>query len=374
MKRKQLILLVGGLVVAAGTAWLGRASYQAWHGLITLNVRNAPLADVIKSLERQTWSKIRYDSRLNTQVTLDVKNMPLPQVLDRLAEQAGAAWSTDFVVYDSSSALGKLETVFKGEAQMAAVGWTNLSSPPPIALDPGIAGELGSNADGVSIQQTEGGMRTATIKLDGNQLDEAELRRQLGKHIPAGAGMSVVTEDKVVEAVKEALKDEKGNGGKIAIARSAGPGSNKSPGVAFKTFAPTMHAMVKTPDGRIQSLPEDLLVPERLLAENALTPKLDLTEPMQATADNAEKAAKKAHASWTIYYTLRKLPFGMNVRLFHHDMEMKVGESGGPGGIQDIQTSMKNHVQQQKQDFFTKLTPEQRVERARSAQAFKQEN
>ncbi|MDB6067170.1 MAG: hypothetical protein JWR26_3378 [Pedosphaera sp.] len=373
MKRKQLILLIAGLVVAAGTAWLGRASYQAWHGLITLNVRNAPLADVIKSLERQTWSKIRYDSRLNTQVTLDVKNMPLPQVLDRLAEQAGAAWSTDFVVYDSNSALRKLKTVFKGEAQMAAVGWTNLSSAPAMTSGPGADEDVGTNLDGMVLQQGGAGTQSATIKLDGNQLDEVELRRRLGKQLPAGAGMSVVTEDRVVEAVKEALKDGKGGGGKIAIARSAGPGSDKSPGVTFKTFAPSMHAMVKTPDGRIQSLPDDLLVPERLLAENALTPKLDLNEPMQATADDAEKAAKKAHASWTIYYTLRKLPFGMNVRLFH-DMEMKAGETGGPGGIQDIQTSMKNHVQQQKQDFFTKLTPEQRVERARSAQAFKQEN
>src|SRR5689334_8070154 len=110
MKRKHLVLIVAGLVVAAGSAWVGRASYRAWHGLVTLHVRNAPLGEVIKKIEHQTWEKIRYDDRLKTLVTLDVKDMLLPQVLDRLAEQTGANWSTDFVVYDSNSSLHKLES------------------------------------------------------------------------------------------------------------------------------------------------------------------------------------------------------------------------------------------------------------------------
>jgi hypothetical protein len=64
---------------------------------------------------------------------------------------------------------------------------------------------------------------------------------------------------------------------------------------------------------------------------------------------------------------LRKLPAGMNVRLLRHDTEMTAGQAV------DFQTSMKNQVQKQKQDYFTRLTPEQRVERARNAHVLKEE-
>ena len=54
MNRKSL--LIGVVVLAvAGAAWAGRAIYRAKKNIVTIDVYNAPLADVIKQLERQKW-------------------------------------------------------------------------------------------------------------------------------------------------------------------------------------------------------------------------------------------------------------------------------------------------------------------------------
>lgn len=72
---------------------------------------------------------------------------------------------------------------------------------------------------------------------------------------------------------------------------------------------------------------EGILVPERLLADNTLIPKIDVSQPVGATAENAALIARKAGARWVTIYTLRKSPLdGSGIRLIHAGMEDAYGQ------------------------------------------------
>src|SRR4051794_21336006 len=109
MKTKHLLLTIA-IVLGIGGTWFGRAAWRAHRQIVTLDVRKAPLAEVLRKIERQTWRKIRAEQALDARITLQVVNKPLSYVLDRLAEQAGAHWSTLYAVYTSADALHALDS------------------------------------------------------------------------------------------------------------------------------------------------------------------------------------------------------------------------------------------------------------------------
>jgi len=133
MKTKYLLLGVGALL-AAGTILGGRAVWKIRHQLVTLDVRNMPLAEVLRKVERQTWKKIRAEQNLDARITLRVKNKPLSYVLDRLGEQAGARWSTLYAVYNSPAAVRSLDASLRGDSKVETAGWTKVAPKAP-AMD-----------------------------------------------------------------------------------------------------------------------------------------------------------------------------------------------------------------------------------------------
>src|SRR3974390_3117913 len=113
MKTKHL--LVGlAVVLVAGGGWAGGAVWRQRHQLVTLNVRNMLLAEVLRKIERQTWKKIRTEKALDARITLNLKDKPLPYVLDRISEQAGARWPTLSAVYDAKQALIGFDYALRG--------------------------------------------------------------------------------------------------------------------------------------------------------------------------------------------------------------------------------------------------------------------
>ena len=100
MKTKLIVFTVIAVSALAGI-WLGAGAWRAHKKIVTLHVRNAPLAEVIRQIERQTHETIRFDQKLDAKVTLDVKNKPLTEVLDSVSEQAGARWGKTYAVYSS---------------------------------------------------------------------------------------------------------------------------------------------------------------------------------------------------------------------------------------------------------------------------------
>jgi hypothetical protein len=130
MKTKYVLSGIG-ILLAASALWVGRMAWRVKYQLVTLNVRNAPLAQVLRKVEWQTWKKIRAEKALDARITLHVKNKPLSYVLDRLAEQAGARWSTVYAVYDSSRAVKALDTALCGDGKIEPAGWTKVAPKPP---------------------------------------------------------------------------------------------------------------------------------------------------------------------------------------------------------------------------------------------------
>jgi hypothetical protein len=145
---KTKLIIIG--IAAAASIWLGRVVWRAHYDLVTLQVRNTPLAEVIRQIERQTREKVRADKKLDAKVTLDVKNLPLPRVLDLLSEQAGARWGKTYAVYESDSAVRRLESVLLGSSKLDDAGWTNLAPHFATLELPGLASSQSAVGDGSS--------------------------------------------------------------------------------------------------------------------------------------------------------------------------------------------------------------------------------
>ncbi|HTA31540.1 MAG TPA: hypothetical protein VK731_13695 [Candidatus Cybelea sp.] len=125
MITKQIAL--GLAAVAVAGLWFGRLAWRAHQNLVTLHVRNTPLVEVVKSLERQTWEKIRFDKKLGAKITLNVKDAPLDQVMDLVADRAGARWQKTFAVGADVGAMAKLEAALEDSTKLNDAGWTNIA-------------------------------------------------------------------------------------------------------------------------------------------------------------------------------------------------------------------------------------------------------
>src|SRR5437870_351631 len=135
MKTKYLLLGAGAVLIAGGL-WFGRAAWRVHRQLVTLQVRNAPLAEVLRKIERQTWKKIRAEKSLDARITLNVTDKPLAYVLDLIGEQAGARWTTFHAVYGSSRALRALDAALEGDGNLEPAGWTKLAPVIPASEPP----------------------------------------------------------------------------------------------------------------------------------------------------------------------------------------------------------------------------------------------
>ena len=125
MKTRKIAIALAAVAVAG--FWFGRLAWRAHYNLVTLRAHNMPLAEVVRSLERQTWEKIRYDKSMSAKITLNVKDAPLSVVLDLVADRAGARWQKVFAVGGSGAAMKSLESALDGATKLEAAGWTNLA-------------------------------------------------------------------------------------------------------------------------------------------------------------------------------------------------------------------------------------------------------
>ena len=75
-----------------------------WNwGLVTVKVTNAPIGQVIKSIERQGWVTIYSNIDPQTKVSMYVDHVPLAEAMATLAVNADAQWHLGFFVAPSSS-------------------------------------------------------------------------------------------------------------------------------------------------------------------------------------------------------------------------------------------------------------------------------
>src|SRR5688572_22263032 len=93
------------LTTGAAAAYAGFLTWRAHNDLVTLHVRNAPIASVVSKLRWQTWEKFVVNTNVTGLVTLDVDKMPLDRVLTILGEQLNGRWSTLYPIYQKKTSL-----------------------------------------------------------------------------------------------------------------------------------------------------------------------------------------------------------------------------------------------------------------------------
>jgi hypothetical protein len=365
---KKFLLLGMSVLAVAGMAWAARAIYRAKKNIVTIDVYNAPLADVIKNLERQTRETIISGKGLDAKVTLAVNNLPLDEALDQLARSAGANWSKWHAVHGSDRALNQLETALRDRARIEEAGWTNIA---PQDIDGGP--EWHSGPGGVpeapgnfTTSDGQGGVvvtkrKPVMIRLDSKDVKDGNVEAAVREQIRA-AGADDATIAQAVAAVPQALTDVD------VDVQAVGGGSN----VVVKAGAPQnrIRMVTRSRDASGQMI-EEVWSPERVVLEQRLQAKLgDQTYP-DANEAVAREVSEKVKGDLTTLYVLRPspggLPFaGRRMREIHRESD--AGTNAIPGELPPL-PDIEGAVRRAEAEHYTRLTPEQRVERAREKQA-----
>ena len=127
---RKAILWAVVFIFMVGSAWGSYAWYRAHNNLVTLDVRNADVRAVARSIEWQTWEKIVVHRDVSGRVTLNVRDMPLERVLGIISEQLSARWQAVYPLYSSRKSRLALEKVVFGEAKAPESGWSAYQAQP----------------------------------------------------------------------------------------------------------------------------------------------------------------------------------------------------------------------------------------------------
>lgn len=127
MKRYRVLAVVLG---GAALVWAGYCAYRAQANLVTLNVRNTDVRQVVPKLEWQTWERILIHKDVSGNVTLNVRNVPLAEVLNIIGLQTGARWTSLYPIYSTRQSVLKLHQVVQGDIPAMGSGWLNIERAP----------------------------------------------------------------------------------------------------------------------------------------------------------------------------------------------------------------------------------------------------
>jgi hypothetical protein len=339
--------------------------------LVSLHVRNAPLGEVIQKLERQTGQKIAVDKKLDGLVTLDMTRKPLATVLDRVGEQCGASWRTVHAVYGSASALPGLESSLYGDKKLDEADWKLIAPGAlnglPIDLPDGRQVVI-TNLDPAAIMQAAGGKGGGPVRVTVRHGGDGSPPQVVteGNAVGLPPGVAIATEDAAVDI------------------GTNGPGAGTIK--LRKQGAPAIVRMVrKKGDGTGgTAVEEEIWTPVEIVLESRLSDQLSKFSGAP-TLEAAQEAAREVKGKVKTYYALRKSPFGRGLP----GMSFNSGTSGGgriiksnggtvqgrPDGTNVIKmggipstSELEAAIAQRRSDELGRLTPEQRVQRARERQ------
>ena len=126
MKSRTRLLAICAVALCVVLTYSGWMAIRAHRNLVTLNVRNMEVREVVKKIEWQTWENIFVHKDVQGNVTLNVRQMPLEQVLRLVADQTSSRSSTLYALYTSGRSLGALKQSLRGDVDPNQSGWTNL--------------------------------------------------------------------------------------------------------------------------------------------------------------------------------------------------------------------------------------------------------
>jgi len=122
---KRRIYIWGSVLVAIALAWLGHKAWLAHQNLVTLDVRNADIRDVIRSCEWQTLETIVVHKDVKGKVTYTCNKMPLEEVLAVIGEQTSTRATAVYPIFSKSSSFVNLRKLARGDIYRDTAGWTN---------------------------------------------------------------------------------------------------------------------------------------------------------------------------------------------------------------------------------------------------------
>jgi type II secretory pathway component GspD/PulD (secretin) len=137
---RKIIFCGAIFVFMVGSAWGSYTWYRAHNNLVTLNVRDADVRVVARSIEWQTWEKIIVHREVSGRVTLNVHDMPLERVLGIISEQLSARWQAIYPLYSSRKSRFALEKVVVGGAKPQESGWSAYETQPIRGAGGGVFG------------------------------------------------------------------------------------------------------------------------------------------------------------------------------------------------------------------------------------------
>jgi hypothetical protein len=122
---KRRIVVWGLVAVLALVSFGGYLVYRAKNDLVTLDVRNMDVHEVAAKVESQTREKIIIHKDVQGKITLNVKQATLADVLGIIADQTSARWATLYPLYTSDESVERFKKVARGDLPTETSGWTN---------------------------------------------------------------------------------------------------------------------------------------------------------------------------------------------------------------------------------------------------------
>ena len=124
---KKRIYIWGSVLTVLALFWLGGKAWQAHKNLVTLDVRDADVRDVLKKIQWQTWETMVVHKDVKGKVTLNVVKVPLEEVLSIITDQTSVRITAVYPIYSKGSAYVNLRKLARGDVYKNTVGWTNFN-------------------------------------------------------------------------------------------------------------------------------------------------------------------------------------------------------------------------------------------------------
>lgn len=124
---KKRIYIWSSVLAVLALFWLGGKALQASRNLVTLDVSDADVRDVLRKIQWQTWETIVVHKDVKGKVTLNVIKVPLEEVLGIITDQTSLRISAVYPIFSKSSAYVNLRKLARGDIYKDTAGWTNFN-------------------------------------------------------------------------------------------------------------------------------------------------------------------------------------------------------------------------------------------------------
>lgn len=124
---KKRIYIWSSVLAVLALFWLGGKALQASRNLVTLDVRDADVRDVLRKIQWQTWETIVVHKKVEGKVTLTVVKVPLEEVLGIITDQTSLRISAVYPIFSKSSSYVNLRKLARGDIFRDTAGWTNFN-------------------------------------------------------------------------------------------------------------------------------------------------------------------------------------------------------------------------------------------------------